>query len=146
MWKIRHNEVRRVHTDVFTGGPPPERPRPRRRRRRIKLAPRFWALLAAVVIIYVGSAYAVGFLKIHALHRQIAEAEQTLARIEAENERLRRELEYINSDEYIEAIARQQLGLVYPGETAVVLVKTDADADPVATQRLSSGWTAPSDQ
>lgn len=131
-----------MNKDVYTAGLPPERPRARRRRRRIKLAPRFWALLGTLLVIYVGSAYAVGFLKIHGLHRQIAEAEKTLAQIEAENERLRQELEYMNSDEYIEAIARQQLGLVYPGETAVVLVKTDADADPIATERLSSGRTA----
>lgn len=130
-----------MNTDALPTGLPPETPRVRRRRKRIKLAPRFWALLGILIVIYAGAAYAVGFLKIHGLTREIAKTEQLLADIEAENERLRQQLEYMSTDEYIEAVAREQLGLVYPGETAVLLVKTDAEADPIATERLSSGRT-----
>lgn len=111
--------------------------RPRRRKKRIKLAPRFWALITIVGLIYIGSAYAVGFVKIHRMSQAIHESEAALARIQSENDRMREQLEHMGSDEYIEAIAREQLGLVYPGETAVVVVKTDAGADPIATERLS---------
>lgn len=116
----------------------------RRRRRRLKLAPRFWVLLGLVTFIYVGAAYTAGFMKIYDMGKRIQAAEEALTRALEENDRLRAELEYIRSDEYIEAIAREQLGLVYPGETAVVVVKTDAEADPIATQRLSGRSAGPS--
>lgn len=107
------------------------------------MTPRFWAILCTAVAFYIGSAYAVGFVKIYRLTAKIRAIEAQIAAVEAENEGLRRQLEYINSDAYIEAVARSELGLVRPGETAVVLVKPDAPADPVATRRGTQGVAPP---
>lgn len=120
-------------------GMEPERSARRRKRTQFKLTPRFWAFLALVGLIYIGSAYAVGFLKIARLGSQIRAAEEELEQVLRANNELREHLQYMESDEYVESVARSELGLVKPGETAVVIVKTDADKDPIATERLSPG-------
>ncbi len=51
------------------------------------------------------------------LRAEITELEDRFERLEA----LR---EYLDSDEYIEAVAREQLGLVREGETSIVVIST----------------------
>lgn len=46
-------------------------------------------------------------------------------------------LEYVESDEYIEAFAREQLGLVRPGETAV---RIDAPPPPERESEAGERW------
>jgi cell division protein FtsB len=46
-------------------------------------------------------------------------------------------LAYLQSDEYIEAFARQQFGLVFPGET---LVEIDAPPAPEEQRRAGERW------
>ena len=45
-------------------------------------------------------------------------------------ERLEGLREYLGSDEYIEAVAREQLGLVREGETSIVVIPTSPSATP----------------
>jgi len=55
--------------------------------------------------------------------RQEARAvERRIEDLKKENQRMSRELEYYRSDEYIEKVAREELGLVRPGDVAVVIV------------------------
>jgi cell division protein FtsB len=58
-------------------------------------------------------------------------AEQRLALLRAENERLADEAERLQSDEAVERIAREQYGLLRPGEHAFVIV-------PVPTTTLAA--------
>lgn len=53
---------------------------------------------------------------------EMSGAEQRIARIEAETQRLEEENERLEGDEELERIAREQYGLVRPGETPYVLV------------------------
>jgi cell division protein FtsB len=50
--------------------------------------------------------------------------------LETRYERLRALDDYLNSDEYIEAVAREQLGLVKPGETAFIAIPTQPSPTP----------------
>jgi cell division protein FtsB len=59
---------------------------------------------------------------------------QTLRDQRAELEGL---LTYLNSDEYVEAFARQQFGLVRPGE---ILVEVDAPPPPRTNQQPGQRW------
>lgn len=101
----------------------------RRRRHRIKLKPRFWALLGALLLLYMGAAFTVGFVKIMQVRNEIAAAEVRLLEVLEENEALREQVQYYLSHEYVERMARTQLGLVMPGETAVVVVTPENDRD-----------------
>lgn len=58
--------------------------------------------------------------------RQEARAiQQRIEQLKQENRRLSRELDYLKSDEYIEKVAREELGLVRPGDVPVVIVPPD---------------------
>ncbi len=68
--------------------------------------------------------------------RQLSERE---GRIEAEiaalherYERLEALRDYLGSDEYIEAVAREQLGLVREGESSIVVIPAAPSATPVS--------------
>ncbi|MFQ5878660.1 MAG: septum formation initiator family protein [Dehalococcoidia bacterium] len=54
------------------------------------------------------------------LHRQIDQLQQDYRRLVGL-------YEYMNSDEYIESVARQQLGLVRPDETPIFVLPPPAD-------------------
>lgn len=56
------------------------------------------------------------------LARQADEVRQEVAALESRNGELQRQLQYLRSNEYIERIAREELDLVKPGETAIVIV------------------------
>jgi cell division protein DivIC len=65
--------------------------------------------------------------------QQVAELQRTVDGLAVENIRLQNELMYRRSDEYVERVAREELGLVMPGDTAVDVVgenlpKRDATA------------------
>lgn len=81
-------------------------------------------LVAAIAIVYFlfnGAMQAVRSYQLgeeaQGLDRQLRELQERYRRLEA----LR---DYLNSDEYIEAVAREQLGLVRPGEKSIVVITT----------------------
>ncbi len=60
--------------------------------------------------------------RLYRLSREIAELEYQRAALLEENRRLREEVRRLYDPAYIERVAREELGLVRPGELAVVLV------------------------
>ena len=81
----------------------------------------------------LGAALVVGYLIFTAtgdalLSRRLDQEEQRFEREIAQLERQQTELEairdYLQTDEYIEGVARRVLGLVRPGETLVVISST----------------------
>ena len=85
--------------------------------------------------------FAYAFFQTAAQSYRLREAERELL-VQVQNLRQQRaELEglaaYLESDEYIEAFARQQFGLVKPGET---LVEVDAPAAPSDARRPGERW------
>ncbi len=99
---------------------PPRRrpPSPRVRRRRI-----------AVTTVLLGLAV-VGFLFAFVYptstylqqRSELGKGEERIARVEAETKRLEQQNEQLLTDEEVERLAREQYGLVRPGETPFVLV------------------------
>ena len=63
------------------------------------------------------------------LENQIEEIEAQIVQAEAENEKLKTQLENSDSNEYIEEIAREKLGLVKPGEKMFIPVEEDKNSD-----------------
>jgi cell division protein DivIC len=68
--------------------------------------------------------------------RQLSEREDRfqaeIAGLQERYERLEALGEYLDSDEYIEAVAREQLGLVREGETSIVVIPAPPSPTPGA--------------
>lgn len=73
----------------------------------------------------------------HRLAEQHNIVEADIADLQTQVAELQGLREYLASDEYIEAVARTRFGLVYPGETAVIV---EAPAAPKEPRRPGERW------
>ena len=78
--------------------------------------------LAALVAVVVTAAGIFPFRQIIADRRTVALAQEKLLALREENSRLEAEVAALESDAEVERLAREQFGLVLPGETAYVVV------------------------
>lgn len=76
----------------------------------------------ALLVLYFGATAAGNAIDSYRLDRERATLERDIARLQREHEQLVGLQAYLESDEYIETVARRELGLVMPGEPAVVVV------------------------
>ena len=83
-----------------------------------------WSLVAitALVAAVVTAAGIFPFRQLIAERRSVAQAQETLLALRAENERLAGEVAVLGTDEEVERLAREQFGLVRPGEASFVVV------------------------
>lgn len=77
------------------------------------------AVIVAVIVYFV---YAMIWqqVMISKKNDEIDELSKKIEEATAESEKLRQEVENLNDPEYIERVAREQLGLVYPNERVFV--------------------------
>jgi cell division protein FtsB len=107
------------------------RPPRRRRLRRARVAQ---AAFVAVVLGALVGALATQYARTSALARQATQLEQRRRDLIQQNDRLRTEITRLRTDDaYIELLARQQLGLVRPGEIELLIVKPGT-GQPVSDQ------------
>lgn len=83
--------------------------------------------IIAVIIFFSGVQYYQNMQKMEQLQNKIEKLENSINDAKEENQVLKEELANIDSDEYIEKIAREKLGLVKPGEVLVMPVETRND-------------------
>jgi len=89
-------------------------------------------VLAAAGVIGVSLLGAFGstLLQVYRLEREAAQLAQHQRDLEEQNAQLRAEIQALHTPEYVEKLAREQLGLVKPGEIAFLIVQTPPDAAP----------------
>ncbi len=80
--------------------------------------------MTAVVVIYFLVTGAVNAVRSHQLRQEEGRVRAEIEQMQARYQRLEALRDYLNSDEYIEAVAREQLGLVREGETGFVAIST----------------------
>lgn len=117
--------------DAISGmvdGGTPVRNRRRRPSLRYRLTGRFWLLIMLLLLVYAAGQFTYQAWKVREYRQRIAEAEQELERVMAENAAMREQLRYADTDAFIEERAREQ-GYVYPHETAVVLAAPSSGDD-----------------
>lgn len=78
-------------------------------------------LLMAVAVAFGGSS-----LQVYRLKREAARLLMQKQNLIAQNAQLREEIKLLHTPGYIERIAREQLGLVKPGEVALLIVRPQA--------------------
>jgi len=99
--------------------------------------------LAAVVAVVVTAAGIFPFRQIIADRRSVTLAQEKLLALRAENARLEDQVAVLQTDREVERLAREQFGLVRPGEVAYVVVSPSGEelvaAEPEATLEAPEG-------
>jgi cell division protein FtsL len=80
------------------------------------------ALIAIFLLFYLLISFVMHFQKLYTLQKDIKEIERQLQELSIKNDELKKQLKQVQSDAYIEQVAREKLGLVKPGESRIVPV------------------------
>jgi len=86
------------------------------------LVNRVFILLAIPLLAYLSFATVRKAMEVYQLNQQASQIRQEITQLKDRNAELRRQAEYLQSPEYVEKAAREQLGLVRPGDIPLVLV------------------------
>lgn len=84
-------------------------------------------IVGFIVVAYMLYSLAVSYYDNYQIDTHIGNFEQRNAELAAENQSKLENFKYYTSEEYIEKIAKQNLGLVNPGENVIVIDKFDAN-------------------
>ena len=87
-------------------------------------------LIALVVAGVLLRAYVPTTLAAYRLRREAARLERQVQTLRQENAQLREEIRRLHTPVYIERLAREQLGLVKPGEIPVILLRPTPSPKP----------------
>lgn len=84
-----------------------------------------WFVSSLILALLIAVTYAFGssFLQVYRLRREAARLEQVKRDLIEHNAQLREEIKLLHTPGYVERIAREQLGLVKPGEVALLIVR-----------------------
>jgi len=103
-------------------------------------ATRLTVVIAAVAVVYFLVAGAFNTVRSHQWRQQESQLRSEIQDLQSRYQRLEALKEYLNSDEYIETVAREQLGLVRPGEIGFVVVSTAATPTPAPSDEGPELW------
>lgn len=103
-----------------------------------------WLRRAVLLLVFGFAVLSVarGVSRLGSSGQKIDEARSELADVKKEQEKLKSELQYVNSDYYKQKEARDKLGLAKPGEIVVVLPSDDV-LRRLSPRKLSSDVSEP---
>lgn len=105
---------------------PQKAPVPRRRVFRLSRS-RLPVLALAVFMLYLCISFSFQFHRLQILKQEIRQVQQQIGEIQVKNAELRDQLKKVQSDAYIEQVAREKLGLVKPGEVRIVPLQSGSE-------------------
>lgn len=112
-----------------------------RRRGRFGFPRWVWTLAIAAIIVLSAVAFTSTFLELYRLQRDADRLIRMRTALRQETAALREEIRALHTPEYIERIAREQLGLVKPGEIVLLIVQPPRPVPaPVAPPSEDSSW------
>ncbi len=97
--------------------------------------------MVLAVVGYIVFSLTSQFNRLHSMQTNVESLQKQVKEIETRNTALREQIKQIKSDAYIEQAAREQLGLVKPGETLVVPTQSQQGADASKQQGSSKPGT-----
>lgn len=131
-----------MESSVAAAHPTPiRRARARERKQSHPLISAFYAvfpLLVAAGVLFVLVIIGGKAIQGYEMRQEAKTLERRIDDLRKENRQLGQELEYYKSDDYIEKVAREELGLVRPGDVSIVV----AGAEGVRGPSLTLGTTA----
>lgn len=87
---------------------------------RLRVQPRFWLLVIVLMLIVFGIGFLIAQNNLRTGDRALAEAIAQREALQQEVESLSATLEFARTDDYVIRIARDELGLIMPGEIRYV--------------------------
>jgi cell division protein FtsB len=107
------------------------------------LAPSLAILFVVPLLVY--GAYSIGdrWYQNYLLTQQEEAIRVEVVKLREENLRLQRELEFSRSDAGIEKVAREQLGLIKPGDTSIQILGPNSGTGPAAVSSRNTQPPAP---
>lgn len=100
------------------------------------------ALIVLVVGVAAVQVFGSSFLTVYRLDRDAARLEALKRDLQEQNAILREEIKLLATPQYIEKLAREQLGLVKPGEVAILIVQPRPQP-PLTPARLQQDHRSP---
>jgi cell division protein FtsL len=95
------------------------------KKRRINVGNVLLVLFLLYTVIILGSQQ----LRLYRFEKDIKDVNSSIEQAEIAKENLRQQIELMNTDNYVEMIAREKLGLIKPGEIPYIAVPSDDEAD-----------------
>jgi cell division protein FtsL len=103
-------------------------------------ATRVVLIIAALAITYFLVTAVLGTVRSYQLQRREARLRTEIAELQSRYERLDALKAYLNSDEFIESAAREQLGLVRPGEAGFITISSQPAPTPAPSDPRPELW------
>ena len=97
-------------------------------------------LVAALIAVYFAVSGALNAVRSHQLGQEEARLQADIDDLDSRYERLTALKGYLNTDEYIESVAREQLGLVRKGETGFVAISVQPTPSPAPGEEPPTLW------
>lgn len=97
-------------------------------------------LVTALAVIYFLVIAALGGVRSYQLHQREERLRSEIQELQRRYHRLESLKDYLNSDEFIEAAAREQLGLVREGETGFIAISTQPSPTPAPGEPQPELW------
>ncbi|MDD4239243.1 MAG: septum formation initiator family protein [Desulfotomaculaceae bacterium] len=83
---------------------------------------KFPSLVLILLLGYLAVSFGTQFGKLSNMQRDVLSIQQEVQELKQKNTALRQDLQAVQTDAYVEKTAREQLGLIKPGETRVLTV------------------------
>lgn len=96
--------------------------------------------ITALIVVYFLFNFAGSRFRAQQVSSQRSQLQQEIVSMEARYDQLKSLEDYLQSDEYVEKVARQQLGLVKAGETGIVILPTQPSPSPVPGSQPAENW------
>jgi cell division protein FtsB len=100
---------------------------------RVRIAMSAGVLLLVVIVGGLGGAFAQQLRLARELGEEVKQLEQAVAALEAQSATLTATLEYVQTDEYVEEWAREELKMAKPGEVVMIPLVGVGGSEPSAT-------------
>lgn len=78
-------------------------------------------LIIGGLVVLLGFSFGKGFVQNNRLRKELSKLTYEIEALELRNDEIRAEIERQQSPEYVEWVAREELGLVKPGETRYII-------------------------
>ena len=87
---------------------------------RVRIQPRFWIFVIAVTLLVFGTSVGVLQHRYAQVSRELREISAYRDQLRVQADALADALDYAQTDAYVERVARDELGLIMPGEVRYV--------------------------